>query len=162
QLPFEQILLSPLRSGLGDEAMVRSDLLFAEQFQRIVLGRNRAITMILARCGFDLTVDQRVQSHAPDDARSGLSPDGEHLFIVSEELQLSDLWGVYVGLKIDDLIRPLGDVVVQSRPTLLVVLREFCENPAFGDPRPQRLDRRWKLRQPFLRLSLRPNPKQRH
>src|ERR1700745_3222469 len=54
-LAFEEILVSPFRNRLRDEAVVRSHQLLTEQVQSVVCRRDGAIVMLLTRRRFDLT-----------------------------------------------------------------------------------------------------------
>jgi hypothetical protein len=52
KLAFKQILVFPLRPDLGDEATIRTHLLFTQQIQGIVVSGNGAVMMFFCRLPF--------------------------------------------------------------------------------------------------------------
>jgi len=68
QLALKQIFVFPLGDGLRDVAMVRSDLLFAQQVQGIVRGRDGAVVMLLACWCFDLARDEWTECHLANES----------------------------------------------------------------------------------------------
>src|SRR5262245_56915928 len=97
-LAFKQILVLPLGHGLRNETAVRSNLLFTEQLQGIVRGRDGAVAVLFAGCSLNLAGNQPAQRHAADDPRSFFRDCHKILLVGSAELHAADFFRVHFSL----------------------------------------------------------------
>jgi len=65
---------------------------------------SRAVSITIAGSGFDLTIDQSIQRHTPDQSRARLRRDCEGLLVGRQKLHASDLLGMHRSLEINDLV----------------------------------------------------------